>query len=58
MTWGVNFGANNVTNAINMAKSIVKAFDTEAVKKSQVKLGMIEVGEFYRNSPQFFPMHY
>ena len=45
MTWGVNLGANNVTNAINMAKSIVKAFGTSAVKAAKVTLDMIEVGK-------------
>lgn len=45
MTWGVNLGANNVTNAINMAKSIFKAFGTSAVKAAKITLDMIEVGK-------------
>lgn len=45
MTCGVNFGANNVTNAVNIAKPIVKAFYTQVVKNSRVKLDIIEVGE-------------
>ncbi|KAI0071769.1 glycoside hydrolase family 79 protein [Panus rudis PR-1116 ss-1] len=44
MTWGVNLGADNVTNAVNMAKSIIKAFGTSAVQQANVKLDMIEVG--------------
>ncbi len=44
MTWGVNFGADNVTNAINMAKAIVRAFNTSAVEASGVVLDLIEVG--------------
>ncbi|KAK7692975.1 hypothetical protein QCA50_004616 [Cerrena zonata] len=44
MTWGVNLGANNATNAANMARSIAKAFDTPAVKNAQVTLAMIEIG--------------
>ncbi|KAI0787956.1 hypothetical protein C8Q74DRAFT_1315715 [Fomes fomentarius] len=53
MTWGVNFGADNVTNAVNMAKSIIKAFDTPSVIDSGVVLDLIEVGneaDLYRNN--------
>ena len=45
MTWDVNFADNNVTNAVNMAKSIAKVFASPAVKESKVTLGMIEIGE-------------
>lgn len=44
MTWGVNFGADNVTNAVNMAKTIMRAFDSSAVKSSGVILDLIEIG--------------
>ncbi|PSS35531.1 hypothetical protein PHLCEN_2v1525, partial [Hermanssonia centrifuga] len=44
MTWGVNLGLDNVTNAVNMAKSIIKAFDSPAVRRSGVKLDLIEIG--------------
>ncbi len=44
MTWGVNLGLDNVTNAVNMAKSIIKAFDSPAVRRSSVKLDLIEIG--------------
>lgn len=44
MTWGVNFGYDNVTNAVNMAKAIMRAFRTSAVKESGVVLDLIEVG--------------
>ncbi|KAH9856965.1 glycoside hydrolase family 79 protein [Lenzites betulinus] len=44
MTWGVNLGADNVTNAVNMAKAIVGAFRTSAVKASGVILQRLEVG--------------
>ncbi|KAI0689488.1 glycoside hydrolase family 79 protein [Cerioporus squamosus] len=44
MTWGVNLGADNVTNAVNMAKAIVGAFRTGAVKASGVIMDLIEVG--------------
>ena len=44
MTWGLNLGLNNVTNAVNMAKSIVKAFKTSAVKRAGVTLAMLELG--------------
>ncbi|KAK7692779.1 hypothetical protein QCA50_004412 [Cerrena zonata] len=53
MTWGVNLGANNVTNAVNMAKSIFKAFGTSAVKAAKITLDMIEVGneaDLFRNN--------
>lgn len=44
MTWGVNFAADNATNAVNMAKAIVRAFQSTAVKTSGVVLDLIEVG--------------
>ncbi|KAM5531319.1 hypothetical protein V8D89_015034 [Ganoderma adspersum] len=44
MTWGVDLGANNVTNAVNMAKAIAHAFRTSAVKASGMILDLIEVG--------------
>ncbi|KAI0831387.1 glycoside hydrolase family 79 protein [Trametes gibbosa] len=44
MTWGVNLGANNVTNAVNMAKAIAGAFRSSLVKASGVILQRIEVG--------------
>ena len=44
MTWGINLGLNNVTNAVNMAKSIIKAFNSNAVRRSGVKLDLIEIG--------------
>lgn len=50
MTWGINQGANNVTNAVNMAKAIVRAFRTAAVKTSGVVLDLLEVG----NEPDLF----
>ncbi|GJJ10641.1 hypothetical protein Clacol_004868 [Clathrus columnatus] len=34
MTWGVNLGADNATNAVNMAKSILRAFASPEVKES------------------------
>ena len=40
----MNLGLNNVTNAVNMAKSIVKAFKTSAVKRAGVTLAMLELG--------------
>ncbi|KAI8984835.1 glycoside hydrolase family 79 protein [Trametes punicea] len=53
MTWGVNLGADNATNAVNMAKAIVGAFRTLAVKASGVILERIEVGneaDLYKNN--------
>ncbi|OJT07649.1 Beta-glucuronidase [Trametes pubescens] len=53
MTWGVNLGADNVTNAVNMAKAIVGAFRSGAVKASGVVLERIEVGneaDLYKNN--------
>ena len=44
MTWGVNLGADNITNAVNMAKAIMRAFRTSSVKASGVILDLIEVG--------------
>lgn len=44
MVWGVNLGANNATNAVNMAKAIVRSFDAGPVKDSGIVLDRIEVG--------------
>lgn len=49
MTWGLNLGLNNVTNAVNMAKSIINAFKTSAVKNSGVTLAMLELGTLMRH---------
>ncbi|KAH9936780.1 glycoside hydrolase family 79 protein [Epithele typhae] len=53
MTWGVNLGADNATNAANMAASIVKAFKSAVVKASGVVLDYIEIGneaDLYKNN--------
>ncbi|KAF8588175.1 glycoside hydrolase family 79 protein [Ramaria rubella] len=53
MIWGVNLGLDNVTNAVNMATSIVKAFGSAAVKAANVHLDLIEVGneaDLYKNN--------
>ncbi|KAI1793367.1 glycoside hydrolase family 79 protein [Ganoderma leucocontextum] len=44
MTWGIDLGADNVTNAVNMANAIVRAFRTGVMKASGVVLDLIEVG--------------
>ena len=53
MVWGVNLGANNVSNAVNMAKAIVRSFDTPGVKDSGIVLDRIEIGNeadlYYNN---------
>ena len=46
MTWGVNLGLDNATNALNMARAILNAFSTSAVKASGVVLDLIEIGMF------------
>ncbi|KAI0666081.1 glycoside hydrolase family 79 protein [Trametes maxima] len=53
MTWGVNLGADNITNAVNMAKAIVGAFRSGIVKASGVVLDRIEIGneaDLYKNN--------
>lgn len=49
MVWGVNLGYNNITNAVNMAKAIMRAFSLPSVQSSGVILERIEVGQ-YRHS--------
>jgi len=44
MVWGVNLGYNNITNAVNMAKAIIRAFSLPSVQSSGVVLERIEVG--------------
>lgn len=46
MTWGINLGLDNATNAMNMANSILKAFASAAVKQAGVVLDFLEIGEF------------
>ena len=45
MIWGVNLGLDNVTNAVNMAKSIIKAFATQQVRAANIHLDLIEIGQ-------------
>lgn len=47
MTWGVNLGLDNATNAANMARAILNAFSTAAVRASGVVLDLIEIGIHY-----------
>lgn len=51
MTWGVNLGLDNATNALNMARAILSAFTTPAVKRSGVVLDLIEIGQPSFNEP-------
>ena len=44
MTWGINFGLDNATNAVNLANSILKAFSSAAVKSAEVFLDLLEIG--------------
>lgn len=44
MVWGLNLGLNNATNAVNMVKSIMRAFADQEVIASGVSLERIEVG--------------
>lgn len=44
MTWGVNLGLDNATNAGNMARAILNAFSSSTVRSSGVVLDLIEIG--------------
>lgn len=46
MTWGVNLGLDNATNAGNMARAILNAFSSSAVRSSGVVLDLIELGGY------------
>jgi hypothetical protein len=46
MTWGVNLGSDNATNAVNMAQSILDAFSSPDMKQSGVLLDLIEIGRY------------
>ncbi|EKM58753.1 glycoside hydrolase family 79 protein [Phanerochaete carnosa HHB-10118-sp] len=50
MTWGVNLGLDNATNALNMANAILNAFLTSVVQESGVVLDLIEIG----NEPDLY----
>ena len=45
MIWGVNFGFDNVTNAVNIAQAIAGAFMSPEVVESGVILERLEVGK-------------
>lgn len=51
MTWGINLGLDNATNALNMANAILNAFLTSAVKASGVILDLIEIGSYQGPRP-------
>ena len=45
MTWGLNFGYDNVTNAVDMTQSIFRTFSpTSETTKNGVTLDFIELG--------------
>ena len=50
MTWGVNLGLDNATNAGNMARAILGAFSSPEVKLSGVVLDLIEIGSSCLNA--------
>ncbi len=53
VTWGLNLGANNITNAVREAQSLVKAFKSQEMKSADVILDFIELGneaDLYRNN--------
>jgi hypothetical protein len=59
MTWGINLGLDNATNAQNMANSILKAFSSSAVQRAGVTLDLLEIGEllpsnFYAINNSYF----
>lgn len=44
ITWGVNFGENNITAAFLEATAIAKAFTSHALQESNITLEAIEIG--------------
>ncbi|PIL36362.1 hypothetical protein GSI_00050 [Ganoderma sinense ZZ0214-1] len=50
MVWGVNLGADNATNAVNMANAIAGAFADKDVQAAGIVLDRIEVG----NEPDLY----
>ena len=47
MTWSLNFGFDNSTNAVNMAQSIFQAFSSASeTTKNGVVLDLVELGTF------------
>ena len=44
MIWGVNFGSGTTANAAAMTKSIMTAFASDAVKRKNIQLDLIEIG--------------
>ncbi|KAF9254976.1 glycoside hydrolase family 79 protein [Marasmius fiardii PR-910] len=53
VSWGVNFGSNNITAAVLEARSIAEAFSSPEVANAGIKLDFIEIGneaDLYRNN--------
>ncbi|KAG5638579.1 hypothetical protein H0H81_011799 [Sphagnurus paluster] len=53
VTWGVNFGAQNLTAAYLSTRSIVKTFNSPEIKKAGIVLDYLEIG----NEPDFLVTH-
>ena len=53
MTWGVNFGQNNLTAAVLEAQSILSAFDSPVVARAGIVLDLLEIG----NEADLYPNH-
>ena len=53
MTWGINFGADNVTIAISEAQSILKPFRSRKLQFAGIVPDFIEIG----NEPDFYTFH-
>lgn len=47
MTWGLNLGTDNIQNAVNMAKSIMKTFSNgNQAGSTGVYLDLLELGAY------------
>ncbi|KAL0567774.1 hypothetical protein V5O48_014224 [Marasmius crinis-equi] len=51
VTWGVNFGRNNLTAAFLQAQSIKEAFSLPEITEAGIKLDLVELG----NEPNLYP---
>lgn len=50
VTWGINLGENNLTVASLMAKSVMRAFESDAIKNAGITLDFLEIG----NEPDLY----
>ena len=53
VSWGVNFGRNNITTAVLQAQSIIRAFSSPSITETGIILDFLEIG----NEADIYSLH-